>query len=202
VLPSLLKKDLSCHWIIDDTGFGKVCHERLRPIKRCYSKDEGRPLEVAFQKEASNRPLLLRSQVRGGERVGQVARIDRAWVRTKETSESEPPMTYRETLNVVETGGAFHRRDQSAGCLSIRGWQPVYRRRDFGSGFVVEHENLPIDVKGKRRVAHTTSANTDAIGRDGVTRSSVEAPVMGVERRGHGVLEMKSINVREERRNR
>src|ERR1039457_7156851 len=23
VLPNLLKKDLSCHWIIDDTGFGK-----------------------------------------------------------------------------------------------------------------------------------------------------------------------------------
>jgi seryl-tRNA synthetase len=23
-----------------------VCQERLRPIKRCYSRDEGRPLEV------------------------------------------------------------------------------------------------------------------------------------------------------------
>ena len=66
----------------------------------------------------------------------------------------------------------------------------------------MEHENLPIDVKGKRRVANTTSANTDAIGRDGVARSSDEAPVMGVERRSHGVLAMKSINVRKERRNR
>ena len=66
----------------------------------------------------------------------------------------------------------------------------------------MEHENLPIDVKEKRRVADTTSANTDAIGRDGVTRSSDEAPVMGVERRSHSVLEMKSINVRRERRSR
>jgi hypothetical protein len=31
----------------------------------------------------------------------------------------------------------------------------------------MEHENLTVDVKGKRRVANTTSANTDAIGRDG-----------------------------------
>ena len=30
---------------------GRVCHERLRPIKRCYGKDEGRPLEVVFRKE-------------------------------------------------------------------------------------------------------------------------------------------------------
>ena len=66
----------------------------------------------------------------------------------------------------------------------------------------MEHENLLIDVKGKRRVANTTSANTDASSRDGVVRSSDEAPVMGVERRSHGVLEVKSINVRIERRNR
>jgi hypothetical protein len=66
----------------------------------------------------------------------------------------------------------------------------------------MEHENLLIDVKGKRRVANTTSANTDAIRRDGVACSSDEAPVMGVERRSHGVLEVKSVNVRKERRNR
>jgi hypothetical protein len=57
-----------------------VCHERLIPIKRCYSRDEGRPLEAACQKETSNRPLLLRPQVRGGERVGYVAREYRALV--------------------------------------------------------------------------------------------------------------------------
>ena len=55
----------------------------------------------------------------------------------------------------------------------------------------MEHENLLIDVKEKRRVAKTTSANTDAICRDGVACSSDEAPLMGVERRSHGVLEMK-----------
>jgi hypothetical protein len=95
-----------------------VCHERLRPIRRCYSKDEGRSLEAAFQRQASNRPLLLWSQVRGGEQVGQVAQENCAWVWTEEMSESEPPMTYREELNVVETGGASHPRDQSARCLT------------------------------------------------------------------------------------
>jgi hypothetical protein len=64
----------SCGSLTGPTGLDmlvvRVRHERLRPIKRCYDKDEGWPLEVAFQKVASNRPLLLRPQVRGGERVG------------------------------------------------------------------------------------------------------------------------------------
>jgi hypothetical protein len=88
------------------------------------------------------------------------------------------------------------------GVWLLRARQPVYRRHDFGSGFVMEHENLSFDVKGKRQVANTTSANTDAIGRGGVACSSEEALVMGVERRSHGVLEMESINLRKEGRNR
>lgn len=88
------------------------------------------------------------------------------------------------------------------GVWLLRGRQPVYRRHDFGPGFAMEHENLSFDVKGKRRVANTTSANTDAIGRGGVACSSDEAPVTGVERRSHGVLEMKAINLRKEGRSR
>jgi hypothetical protein len=65
----------------------------------------------------------------------------------------------------------------------------------------VEHGNLLVDVKEKPRVANATSANTDAISRDGVARSSAETFVMDVERRGHGVLEMESTNVLKERRN-
>lgn len=56
----------------------RTCHEakgwlgslKAGLLKRCNSKDEGRPLEVAFQKGTSNCPLLLRLQIRGGERVG------------------------------------------------------------------------------------------------------------------------------------
>lgn len=65
----------------------------------------------------------------------------------------------------------------------------------------MEQGNLPVDVKGKRRVAHTTSANTEATVRGRVARSSIEASVMDVERRGHGVLAMESSNLRIEGRN-
>ena len=64
------------------------------------------------------------------------------------------------------------------------------------------HENLPDDGKGKRRVADTTSTNTDASGRGGVTRSSDERSVMGRERRGHGVSKMTLGNRRKDGRNR
>ena len=69
------------------------------------------------------------------------------------------------------------------GVWLLRGRQPVYRRHDFGSGFVMEHENLSFDVKGKRQVANTTSANTDAIGRGGVACSSDLARLLALLRR-------------------
>lgn len=40
------------------------------------------------------------------------------------------------------------------------------------------------DVKGEAQVATPRGESTDAGHRDGLSRSSVEAPVMGVERRG------------------
>jgi hypothetical protein len=42
----------------------------------------------------------------------------------------------------------------------------------------------PFDDKGNRQVADTASGNTEARDRGGVARSSEEASVMGVERRG------------------
>jgi hypothetical protein len=111
-------------------------------------------------------------------------------------SESEPLMTYRNAQKLSKPEAPIISGISSRGVWLLREWQPVYRRHDLGSGFATEHGNLSVDVKGKRRVANTTSANTDAIGRGGVARSSDEAPVTGVERRGHGVEEMESINLR------
>lgn len=60
----------------------------------------------------------------------------------------------------------------------------------------MERGNLHLDVKGKRRVAlHVTSANTDAGCRGGAARSSAEASVMDVERRGCVVRLLESINL-------
>jgi hypothetical protein len=64
-------------------------------------------------------------------------------------------------------------------------WQPVYRRHDLIIGFDTERGNLARDDKGNPQVEQTTRENTDARDRGGVTRSSDEAAVMAVERRGH-----------------
>lgn len=64
-------------------------------------------------------------------------------------------------------------------------WCPVCRRRDSHSGSHTERENLPCDAKGKGASGNNREAeSTDAQGRGGLPRSSDEAGVMLVERRG------------------
>jgi hypothetical protein len=70
------------------------------------------PLDVACQKEISNRPLLLRPQVRGGEQVGYVARQYRALVRKRTADDVS------KESGVVKTGEAQNLREQSARCLA------------------------------------------------------------------------------------
>jgi hypothetical protein len=74
-----------------------VCYERNRRRigrKRCFAKDEGRPLGVGLQEQAPNCHKLRGSRARvvsvagkGGARLRQV--------RFKETNASEPLMTCR-----------------------------------------------------------------------------------------------------------
>jgi putative transposase len=83
-----------------------VCCERHRSRSewwRCFIKDEGRPLGVGLQEQASNRHELHWSRAivvnvdgKGGARLRQV--------RFKETNESKPLMTCRNVLNDAETG--------------------------------------------------------------------------------------------------
>ena len=62
---------------------------------------------------------------------------------------------------------------------------PVCRRRESHSGFRMERENLAGDAKGKGASgSHRESESTDAPERGGLPRSSNEAGVMLVERRG------------------
>ena len=88
------------------------------------------------------------------------------------------------------------------GVWLLRGRQPVDRRHDVGAGCAMEQANRSFEVKGKRRVANPTRANSEAPGRGGVACSRAEAPVMGVARRSHGVLEMNAITLRKEGRSR
>ena len=83
-----------------------VCYERDRSQverKRCFTKDEGRPLEVGLQEQASNRLKLRRSRAvvvsvdgKGGAGLRQV--------RIEKTNASKPLMTCRNVSNDVETG--------------------------------------------------------------------------------------------------
>ena|ERR1700681_2359081 len=62
---------------------------------------------------------------------------------------------------------------------------PVCRRRESHSGFRMERENLAGDAKGKGASgSHREAESTDAPERGGLPRSSNEAGVMLVERRG------------------
>ena len=74
-----------------------VCCESTRRNsvrERCFTKDEGRPLEVGLQEQASNRPKLQRLRVFVVSVEGKGGGILRQ-VRFKETNESEPLMTCR-----------------------------------------------------------------------------------------------------------
>src|SRR6476660_9333382 len=62
---------------------------------------------------------------------------------------------------------------------------PAWRRREAQSGSCTERENLAGDAKGKGASGSNREAeSTDAPERDGLPRSSDEAGVMPVERRG------------------
>jgi hypothetical protein len=62
---------------------------------------------------------------------------------------------------------------------------PVYRRRETHLGSCVELGNLFGDAKGKSSSGDNREAeSTNAANRGGLPCSSVEVPVMGMERRG------------------
>ena len=71
-------------------------------------------------------------------------------------------------------------------------WHPACRQREARLGYCTERENLTGDAKGKGTSGSNREAeSTDALERDGLPRSSDEAAVMAVERRGR-VTEVKS----------
>lgn len=65
----------------------------------------------------------------------------------------------------------------------------MYRRHDLNTGFDTEHGNLIFDAKGNDKRVETVRKNTNAKVRGGAARSSEEAFVTSVERRG-GVIQL------------
>ena len=83
---------------------------------RCFIQDEGRPLEVGLQRQASNCPELRRLRVFVVSVAGK-GRARSSQVRVKETNESKPSMTCRKFLDDVETNAGSSVRDQAGGNL-------------------------------------------------------------------------------------
>jgi hypothetical protein len=102
---------------------------------------------------------------------------------------SEPLTTHRKGFKTLSKRvlGSSARKSVGGACLRPTR-QPVYKRHDLITGFNMERGNLTWDAKGNRRVAKTTSENTNAHDRGGVTCSSDEVAVMAMERRGHVIL--------------
>src|ERR1700693_5184543 len=91
-------------------------------------------------------------------------------------------------------------RGISSGDVLIRPERhPACRRREAQSGSCTERENLTGDAKGKGASgSNRETESTDAPGRGGLLRSSEEAGVMPVERRGQfiAILSGQLLSVR------
>ena len=104
-------------------------------------------------------------------------------------SASEPLMTHRKAFRRCRNGceASDARKSMDDTCLrSLR--QPVYRRHDLTTGFDTERGNLAWSVKESPQAAQTARENTNIHDRGGASRSSAEAAVMAVERRGCVIL--------------
>jgi len=129
-----------------------VCYERDRSQverKRCFTKDEGRPLEVGLQEQASNRLKLRRSRAvvvsvdgKGGAGLRQV--------RIEKTNASKPLMTCRNVLTEVETGTwTSVPRARLGANLSTAQLASGMKRRDLDPGFGKERRNLSSRCEGR-----------------------------------------------------
>ena len=84
-----------------------------------------------------------------------------------------------------EPGGDPSSGISSGDALILPERHPACRRREAQSGSCTERENLAGDAKGKGTSGSNRKAeSTDAPERGGLPRSSDEAAVMAVERRG------------------
>jgi len=107
-------------------------------------------------------------------------------------NESEPLMKCRENEQSVKTTGLLVPEDLSvAGTCLLATWQTSLRGHESYSGLFMEQRKSCNDEKGKAQVGETPMRpNTDALQDGGLSHSSKEASVMGVERRAE-VIQLK-----------
>ena len=105
-----------------------------------------------------------------------------------EMNASELSMTCRNDLDDVKSAREAWCVTRSAGIWLLAGRHPAYRQHERNTGFYTERGNLSSRCEGSG-VKHRNCKrlSTDARHRGRWSRSSDEASVMGVERRGPAV---------------
>lgn len=161
---------------------------------------------VALQEEATNHREVLRLRAVGAERHGKRRAFERVRCDPMKANESEPQVTCRKAVGDIESGPGAWFRDGSGGCLFIGQmvsgmyaarawvrllhgtWEPVVLRDDQLVAF-----GLRLVVPGRVPSGRDHEARTLVVGhRGGSSGSSVEGPVMGLERSGR-TIQMRSV---------
>jgi len=157
---------------------------RKAPVQPSCTRDGGRPPEAGVQAQASNHRLRLRSRGVVVSEIGK-GRARPGQVRVVESNASEPLMTCRKRRDDVETGGESLLRDKPGRNLftaqAASGMKAARTQSRLLCGTWEPVTPMP---REKRKGKPPECESTDAGYRDGVTRSSEESPVMGLERRG------------------
>ena len=181
----------------------------------CHARDGGAgrlfvrwPSVVAVQAEATNHPQTAAVKSRGGKRCGKRRAIECVRCDPMKANVSEPWMTCRNLLDDIESGSVTLARDEPGGCLFIDQvvsgvyaarawvrllhgtWEPVVPRDGLPVAYGLRLAGYGRTPSGRNR----EDKSTDAGHRGGSARSSVEGPVMGLERRGRAVQARLLVN--------
>ncbi len=159
------------------------------------------PSVVALQEGATNHPQVAAVKSRGGERCGTRRACERVRCDPMKANVSEPWMTCRNRLDDIKSGSVSLTRDEPGGSLLtgqvvsgmnaarawvrlLRGtWEPVVPRDGQPVVFDLRLAGYGRSLSGRNR----EDKSTDAGHRGGSSGSSVEGPVMGLERSGRAV---------------
>ena len=163
---------------------------------------------VAVQAEITNHRKVLRSRAVGAERYGKRRAFECVRCDPMKANESEPQVSCRKAVDDIKTGACALLRDGSGGCLFIGQmvsgmyaarawvrllhgtWEPVVLRDDQLVAF-----GLRLVVSGSVSSGRNHEARTLVAGhRDGSSGSSVEGPVMGLERSGRTIQARSVVN--------
>ena len=184
-----------------------VCPERK--VKRCRRSfcdsccagDGGRSSGLAVQAGSPNRRGVMPVKSRGGKRLRNGS-LSAGQVRDEKTNMVEPLLTHRKTMTASQPGLVHISGrapcysawcSQGTACVSL--WRcSVLRWRELVAGAGMEQENLCLETvdqagcvlvaRGRTLGGRNRSGQSTARRRGGPARTSVEGPVMGLERRG------------------